>query len=478
MIRVGGKTVAALPAIETAPTHAQKAITKAPDSFALVAGAKAKQPVAVVSGMGPNGALAALELLRAGYEVNIVEQRPDPSRRIHLGLRRSYLEDVRALDPVLHEKILAITSPIQEIQRFDLDRGTSQILRPTHDAPFSEKGSITERLDGEKIVHVRIDELERLLRDHLRADPRLRVHQDQTLTLEDDGGKQRAILTTSRYSKSETARVSLGTPDLIVLAEGGKSTNARELGLEAQKFSSKKHYMSGHVSLPLGPITRRIDKSIDGQAVSFWATGHGDPSKGTWVVAEVPEQMRLDTGADALDYFVKGTTLLFGQDKLDPVAKKELEEEVRVARSAGFGGTFTFEQQMLPKPIAGGNVVVFGDGAGMGHHHISGGLEMGASDLAPLRALAEGLRRGEGEAFEQYAASVHAARIELLAYGMREYYPDAPLDTRWLVAEADRIVAENPQLSPREIFEHLLSLCSSSIGAPEPTLHDRAPARH
>src|SRR5262249_55964804 len=106
----------------------------------------------------------------------------------------------------------------------------------------------------------------------------------------------------------------LGAPDLIVLAEGGKSATARRLGLEKLCFSYPKYFMSAHIDHAFGPRTRRIDREVScgrgTKEVSLWAIGHGDPGQGTWIIQEVPWELRDHTAGHYLEYFSEGAALL------------------------------------------------------------------------------------------------------------------------------------------------------------------------
>lgn len=101
-----------------------------------------RRPTAVVSGIGPNGVLAALTLLKGDFDVTLVEQRPQASRNIHLGVRGSYLRALEALAPRLYEQVQAILSPIVE----------RSPLRTT----FS-RGAMHRRLNAPIVALVRVD---------------------------------------------------------------------------------------------------------------------------------------------------------------------------------------------------------------------------------------------------------------------------------------------------------------------------------
>jgi len=281
------------------------------------------------------------------------------------------------------------------------------------------------------------------------------------------------------------AAESLGVPDLVVLAEGGKSTSVRTLGLDSVRFSYAKYFMSAHVDLPFGPRTRRVDSTVRAltrgrcaspAAVSLWACGHGDPKQGTWIVLEVPEDLIAQSPDQALEYFADGAAMLLGGDaeavRRAVRASVGSGNQLTSSRRAGagpdgaasgsgtpFAGTFKFEQQCLRRPAVGANVVVLGDSAGMGHHALSSGLEMGACDLGPLRRLAAELAEGREacEAVSRYADRVFRSRLTLLSLGMREYYPQLEVDPIDLLHRAADIADERGVVGACEAFEALLA---------------------
>jgi 2-polyprenyl-6-methoxyphenol hydroxylase-like FAD-dependent oxidoreductase len=404
---------------------------------------------AVVSGLGPNGMLAALHLAACGYAVTGVERRTSYARSIHLSLRRSYFDDVRALDVALHEKLWAIASPIEEIHHIQLRDGTETETRtqPRLSQP-DPNASVAQRLAQDPMVHVRLDELERVFFDHLsalgpRRGLRLLRGTQLTVTRPPDQDTFSAVCTPVPGSAGELEVIH--APDLIVVAEGGKSPTATLLGKKTQKLSAPKLYLSVHVEHALGPVTRRLDTQVEvpggRQHVCFWATGHKDPRKGTWLVLEVPAVLQAGMGSQSFDrgYFARAAAPLL---RVSPPPEPGTH---------GFSGTFRFEQQLLANPVAGSNVVFFGDAAGMGHHAPGSGLELGACDLRPLGTLVA--HRSNPNALGRYAKEVVASRIALLAFGMREHYPALPGDPApWLTHVMD-VVARDPDADARLLVE-------------------------
>ncbi|MDP2342794.1 MAG: hypothetical protein Q8O67_17695 [Deltaproteobacteria bacterium] len=368
---------------------------------------------AVVSGLGPNGMLATLALLRAGWRVTAVEQRERYVRAIHLSLRQSFFDDVAAVDAGLAAALRSIASPIEKLEHVG---GPTTAPRSVTLGP---NASVRERLLQPAVVHVPLDELERCFALHLEALARTHPLEIKRGVFDVDGAADGPL-------SVRVGADTLGTPDLIVVAEGGKSPTARRLARTPVRLSSPKFYISVHVDHALGPVSRRLDSDVvvGGQrvGVSSWATGHRDPAKGTWVVVEIPEALHAGRGSQTFDrpYFDDVAVRLLGLSSPPAVTP------------GGFSGTFRFEQQLLLAPTAGTNLVFFGDAAGMGHHALGTGLELGACDLRALRDVVD------GGPLSAYADAVRASRVVLLAFGMREYdagSASVPLD----VLEADLI---------------------------------------
>jgi 2-polyprenyl-6-methoxyphenol hydroxylase-like FAD-dependent oxidoreductase len=366
-------------------------------------------PLAVVSGLGPNGMLAALELRANGWDVVGVEKRREYVRSIHVSVRASYLDDVRALDPVLADRLQPILSPIAAIEHTSdrVGAGFERTHAPDVNARARDGRAVTERLRVEPIAHVRLDELEQVFAQRLTDEDAGRVRVVRAAHAELVRAGERCDV----HVRSVDADVDVDVvrADLVVVAEGGKSASAVALGAAPEKRSRAKHYISVHVDHALGPVTRRLDTDVDVAGarvpVSFWATGHRDAQKGTWLVLEIPAALHGERGSASFDraYFDVGAARLLGLAAAPAPTPR------------AFSGTFRFEQQLLARPAVGANVVFFGDAAGMGHHALSSGLELGAWDLAPLRELVR------GGAIDRYARAVADARTEMLALGMPEY---------------------------------------------------------
>lgn len=444
--------------------------------------------------------IAALEFLAAGFNVTAVEKRSSYVRTTHLSLRQSFFDDLNDLDPVLHEKLLSIATPIEDVQWLKLAAGT---MESAHHKPkdastrsVSEQ-SVEERLHAPKAFHVQLRELETLFAQHLQGlatqnragEAQLKLYREFAVQLAPQSDNRFGVAIVPSKNDGRPS-MDLGVPDLVLLTEGGKGTHAAAFDKPMTKLSGKKYYLSAHVSTPLGPITRRVDSeagalvdtlqpSVPPQTpVSLWATGHGESSKGTWIVMEVPEPMRLETGEAALEYFLEGSALLFGLDApgLSPAQRQTLAAEAeqlkglqapgvpanhqalkqRIAqsRTPGFSGIFTFEQQMQADPRLGSNVLLAGDGAGMGHHHFSTGLEMGIIDRRAFRAMAQAIHRGEPNetAIARAAEAIVSHRVALMSLGLPEYYTEADFDTTELVR---RSLDQGPRA--RETLESLLA---------------------
>lgn len=434
---------------------------------------------AVVSGLGPNGVVAALELLNRGFVVTVVEKRPMYTRPIHLHLRSTYLADVRRLSPKLYARLVTIATIIEENLRI---RDVAEAPVPNHiqdrrSTPRPGKiCPIWRRLSTPPERHVRLDNAERLFFDHLEGlaaveSSNLTIRRGSILRLESqEGDFFRVYLEDADGGQSEC----LGTPEIVVIAEGGKSSTVQKLGLESVRFSYPKYFMSAHVAIPFGPRTLRIDTDVrrltkdpdsTSAEVSLWACGHGDADEGTWLVIEVPEALVNQQPEQAEEYFLTGAMQLMSEPIIG-LSPSELSDRVRatiangallsrkrgsklpgmeVVRKTTFAGTFKFEQQCLRHPAAGKNVVVLGDAAGMGHHALSSGLEMGAHDLGALGELCQALTttKEATECIAHYADAVFRSRMRLLGLGMNEYYPDSAAGRLKILHRAAELFGED-----------------------------------
>ena len=404
--------------------------------------------------------LAALELFRRGYRVTTVEKRPEFTRPIHLHLRPSYLEDIRRISPELHRRLMIISTPIEENERLASTHTEPQPAYPQDRRSSARAGSpcpVWTRLSTPPSRHVRLNHAESLFCQFIHEiegahEPRFVIQRGYELGLRSTDSDRYEVFS----RRQEGGRIEdLGAPDIVVIAEGGKSDSVRALQLENVRFSYPKYFMSAHIDLPFGPRTRRIDTDLTklveqpgfpSTPLSLWASGHGEYDEGTWIVLEVPERLLDQHAEQAHEYFLRGATLLM-EDTAENGSQAHLREQISAALRQGahlarksvglpdveaaskptFAGTFKFEQQCLRFPAAGSNVVVLGDSAGMGHHALSSGLEMGVLDLIPLGRLCDHLQEGNDpkQGIAEYASTVFSSRLRLLAIGMNEYYPNA-----------------------------------------------------
>jgi 2-polyprenyl-6-methoxyphenol hydroxylase-like FAD-dependent oxidoreductase len=464
--------------------------TKPADTFAKDSAtqpADAPKKTAVVSGLGPGGLLAVLKLAQLGYHVTGIEQRPDYTRHVNISLRQTYLDDLKALSPELYAKLMQIAAPIDRNEIYEFQGGAKPVPHNPAETDFEK------RLTAPKAVNVSIRELEKLFHEHLQGiaaedekagrPPRITLMREYSAKPQHDPQTDTYKITAEpwRYSEKKASMTpkELGTPDLFVIAEGGKSTSARAVGMEMQRLSRSRTFVSGHVPESLGNVTRRVNAELMvehpvGDAptardqVSLWATGHTD--KGTWLLMEVPDSMKIDSAHVALDLFLAGKALLFNPtpeqarefkhtELADPsVPDVHAHAEKPPQYTTGFGGIFNFEQQLMPKPTAGKNVVAMGDAGGMTHADLSAGLEIGIHDLAALTVLASSIQRGEApeRAMETYGSTLYQTRLDALSLGMKEFYPDVNPFPKELLDRASRISSENDRLVPHEVLERLL----------------------
>lgn len=389
----------------------------------------------MVSGLGPNGMLAALTLRAAGFSVTAVDQRPAYTRSIHLNVRQSWFDTLRALDAATYQQVAAIARRIEVYEHWG---GRPRAALATPHTP------LLRRLLEEPTLHVRLDELERVFQAALSAHDGVEVLTDTQVRLEGRGRFSARLLPRGQPGTAEGRLIE--APELIVVAEGGKSANARALGLQMLCLSAPRYYISVHVDHALGPVTRRLDSDADGVSVSAWAVGHGDPARGTWLVLEIPARVHGGRPSSTFDrdYYARGAAQLLQLERApEPSA-------------TGLRGTFRFEQQLLQRPVAGENVVVLGDAAGMGHHSLGTGLEVGAWDVGLLGALLQ--EPGPWAAgLERYAEAVREARVTVLAFGMHEYYPRLADDPAPWIRDVLAAAAAQPALDSVGMLEERLT---------------------
>ncbi len=439
---------------------------------------------AVVSGQSAGGILAAAVLAKAGYKVDAIELREGYTRNIQFSSRQAMVDELASIDPALADKFLEISAHIVKgsvsttngVQKFT----TKEAPRPGDPTAVPRTGE--ELLSGSPNMLVECKVFERVLFDWLKQQPNVTVHTNSVITLSppDDQGRY----SVSMAPRKGGASVSLGTPDLVVVAEGGSSETRKQLGIESKATSPAARMIAGVVERPSGGRTASNytdQKRADGTTERILQMALGSAkSERTWALVEVPEAELFDPGAglDPASKEYRDAQQALIEKHYRSGAALVMEVDITDAKLEGpFDGArpslFTLQQKMSSRATAGSNVLGIGDFVGTGHFIVGGGLATAAvSHIERLKDLVFELELGidKTAALAKYNQGAIADTLAWGKRGVYEFYPDVDRD---IVSEAYvKSVSEwlaGKNKDPLAALEKLLaphSLALPSIGSP------------
>ncbi|MBL8956894.1 MAG: hypothetical protein JNK82_39335 [Myxococcaceae bacterium] len=420
-----------------------EAISQSPD-------VQQQQPKrAVVSGLSAGGMLAAAVLAKAGYQVDAVELRDGYTRNIQFSTRQAMIDELASIEPALAEKFLDVAAHIVRGSHSTLngEKKFTERAAPKAGDPMGVPQSGEEMLNEAPITLVECKMFERVVFDWLKQQPNVTLHTNHQIVMSqpDELG---------RYSVSMTPRkggtsVSLGTPDLVVVAEGGGSAATRKsLGIESMATSPASRMVAGTIERPSGGrvASHYVDqKKADGgtERILAMALGSAKADK-TWAIVEVPTDELFDPGPNldptSKEYRDAQQSLI--EKHFRSEAALVIEGDISEAKLEGpFEGSrptlFTLQQKMSNKATAGANVLTLGDFVGTGHFIVGGGVATATvSHIERLKDLVFDLELGLDKA-ASLAKYGQGAIADTLAWGRRgvyEFYPE--VKDRNVVSEA------------------------------------------
>lgn len=340
---------------------------------------------AVVVGGGPGGLAAAVKLAERGVKVTVLELRAgDYARPHHLNLRQNTVDALHYLgvfDAVMersgwmHEEHLA----------HDGVSIASTPLPP--DAARLHDDALT-MLEDDSVLQVRISDVENALYERARA-LGVSFHDGVRADLLPDAenGAYSVTMQPVRHDGggfiASGPPTPLGTPDLVVVADGANSQTRAQLGIDFESHSEPRYYLGGQVEVPIGPVTRKYARQAEeGGVQRLMATGHARyPS--VWVSVEVGEGVRTMGHDERVRALCNGASAV-------------LFQEVQPAQiSWGAGQITRVQDRIASRFTAGSNVVLYGDAGRTGDVWTSGGLNLAlTADVLNLMHLVDNLESG------------------------------------------------------------------------------------
>ncbi|WP_082456811.1 MULTISPECIES: MFS transporter [unclassified Frankia] len=400
---------------------------------------------------------------RAHREINVLDPLEGPEGLDPAALEHD-LSDVLGSQSMFQvgaeELLVMLRRYLEGLEQIDRDRGEAlprvRVL-PYHRVATSESSDRERRWLPSALRRTPVAErgFERT------ADGRVRVRVEAVRELDYRGAFRRV-----RVPYSET--VDLGTPGLIMIAEGLDSPDAARLGFRQETVCvdrgdgrgpvpAEADFLVGNVDIYLADRIRvRRASEFDQAGNEYWVhqrcVGHEEDAQIGWTMLEVPPYKTFDpiqaglvpagTPKDSKPYFA-GHQFLLRRYFLDQTAQlTEIPRRAIEYNQLSYGPKlFTVTERIGLDALVAANAVVAGDSFGNSHHLTSGGINTGM--------LGHGLRvLRYWQARESGSSASDAARD--LADGIRA-------DTRALIDLCEQDFRAAPPAAPPRKQQRLLA---------------------
>ncbi|MFO0728257.1 MAG: hypothetical protein U1E65_31035 [Myxococcota bacterium] len=386
-------------------------ITAAEDVPTMVRSADGKVKNVVVVGQGPIGLLSAVlmksDRANAEAQIYLVDKRGEGgkmsyTRPIKLAVRHGFLSLLDAAHgPKEHPSVLDLLKERGQVHFLDSEAPKNQIR-----GEISRKRATRQPLGliaETSIALVETRHLEQALRDIASSIPGLHFLNGYEPELHADGkigldGQPTFALSLQRAGKDAEghwgklgAPVELGTPDLILAADGATSHTVKDAGIGLRVGSPLGRYVAGTVTVPSGPNlhqTYTISRP-SGEPVKVYANTVGAIQE-SWMIAQIPSDWSEAEARDSIkvsQYYREVCGQALGQDP----AQLEV--------TWGGSSAFTLRPSMTTEP-GRGNVIPVGDASGNNTFLVGAGTVGGAQEALIVAEMAARMNRSDsvGEA--------------------------------------------------------------------------------
>ena len=355
----------------------------------------------VIVGQGPIGLLTAVltkaEAGNSGTQIYLVDKRGaegsmEYTRPIKLAVRHAFLSLLDAArDPKGGPSALELLK----------QRGQVHFLESSGPKPGQNHGEISRKravrqplgiIAETSVALVETRHLEQALRDIAGTLPGVHflngyepaLHADGTTGLDGQPTFGLSLQKAGKDAAGHWAKiggpVDLGTPDLIVAADGASSHTVKDAGIGLRVGQPLGRYVAGTVTVPSGPNvhnTYTIPRT-EGEAVKVYANTVGGIHE-SWMIAQIPPDW---TEAEATDankvraYYRWVCSQALGQDLND------------LQVTWGGSSSFTLRPSMTTEP-GRGNVIPVGDATGNNTFLVGAGTVGGAQEAYIVAQMIE-----------------------------------------------------------------------------------------
>lgn len=346
----------------------------------------------VIVGQGPIGLLTAVltkaEAGNSGAQIYLVDKRGaegsmDYTRPIKLAVRHAFLSLLDAArDPKGGPSALELLK----------QRGQVHFLESSGPKPGQNHGEISRKravrqplgiIAETSVALVETRHLEQALRDIAGTLPGVHFLNGYEPALHADGttgidGQPTFGLSLQKAGKDAAGHwakiggpVDLGTPDLIVAADGASSHTVKDAGIGLRVGQPLGRYVAGTVTVPSGPNvhnTYTIPRD-EGEPVKVYANTVGGIQE-SWMIAQIPPDWSEAEASDASNvraYYRWVCSQALGQDFND------------LKVTWGGSSAFTLRPSMTTEP-GRGNVIPVGDATGNNTFLVGAGTVGGAQE--------------------------------------------------------------------------------------------------
>jgi hypothetical protein len=356
---------------------------------------------------------------------------------------------------------------------------------PTCPDPEKIRTSMIDVLDGPSTFQAEAASIQKLLRRYLELiesqdgkagrEPRVQLYTHHRVAPDEDEGFRRdeqgrlGIRIESlqefdykgkfvRVREPGSELIDLGVPELVMVAEGANSSDARRLGFEQHDVEvdhgdgrgpvvAQADFLAGLVEVLVGGrLRRRISSEFDEDGQEYWvrqiAVGHeNDPEVG-WVLCQVPDfktfdpveagLIPADTDTDSPQFFAAYQHMLYEYYIKQSADILEIpRDELSTVQMVYGPKLFSLIERIGDDAQVADNAVVAGDTFGNGHFLTSGGAMTGMIGHS-WRVLEYWRARDEGtapeEAVRALADSIKEDTEAWLQVSAKEYSQAVPIN--------------------------------------------------
>ncbi|GHO78342.1 hypothetical protein KSD_61130 [Ktedonobacter sp. SOSP1-85] len=356
---------------------------------------------------------------------------------------------------------------------------------PEQPDPRKIRTSMMEVLDGPSTFQAEAASIQKLLRRYLEmieqkdretnSKPRVQLFTHHRVVPKEgegfidgpDGRKRIRIESLKEFDfKGQFVRVrepnseiiDLGIPELFMIAQGFKSTDANRLGFEQHDVEvdhgdgygpvvAQADFLAGLVEVLVGGrLRRRISSAFDQNGKEYWvrqiAVGHeNDPEVG-WVLVQVPDFTTFDpieagllpvgTDPGSPEFFASYQQLIYDYYIKQAAEILDIPRQELMKVQMIYGPTlFSLVERVGDDPLIAVNGVVAGDSFGNGHFLTSGGAMTGMIGHS-ARVLEYWQARDAGtlptDALRRLADRIKEDTYAWLQVSAQEYSQAAPIN--------------------------------------------------